>query len=472
MSKSQVFDAVESEAGRLIGLAEDIWANPELGLQEDYASSLLIEVLSEAGFQIQSGVGGMPTAFVATYGTGDPTIGILGEYDALPDLSQSVSTHRDPVEPGGAGHGCGHNLFGAAGVGAALGLKAAIDRGAMDGTIRFYGTPAEETLVGKVYMARAGVFDDLDAALTWHPSDVTGPQRTSSLAVDSVMYSFSGTPAHAAQSPVTGRSALDAVQLMNTGVEYLREHMPDRARIHYTIQEGGGAPNVIPSEASAWYFVRAPTRPGVERLADRVEAIAEGAAMMTDTTVEREYVTGSWELLSNDTIGDLMYDNLQAAGPVGYSEADREFATALQETIDPATIEERFDALPKGVETALTGESLVATPFERTDRAALMMGSTDVGDVSWIAPTAQFRAASWAVGTRAHTWQAVAASGGFGTKTVPYVAKALAGTAYDLVTDRDSLAAATAEFEERTGDRTYETPLPEDAEPPVGVSLT
>ncbi len=471
MSKTEVFDAVESESERLIGLARDIWENPELGLQEEYASSLLGNALADAGFAVRTGVGGMPTAFIASYGTGDPTIGILGEYDALPSLSQAVSACQEPNGDGGPGHGCGHNLFGVAGVGAALALKQAIDRGDIDGSIRFYGTPAEETIVGKVYMAREGVFDDLSAALTWHPCDVTGPQRTSSLAVDSVKYHFSGTPSHAAQSPATGRSALDAVQLMNTGVEYLREHAPDKARIHYTIPNGGGVPNVVPSEATAWYFIRSPKRPQVDRLSDRVSEIAEGAAMMTGTSVSREYVTGAWELLSNDTIGDVMYENLQAAGPIDYSEADRSFARDLQESMDAGTIEDRFFDLPESVAATIDDASLFSKPFERTDRSRLMMGSTDVGDVSWITPTAQFRASAWAVGTRPHTWQAVAASGGFGTKAAPYAAKALAGTAYDLFTQRETLAAATAEFEEQTGPRSYHSPLPEDAEPPFDVSL-
>ena len=472
MSKSRVFGAVESDHEALVGLARDIWEHPELGLAEEYSAGLLRETLADAGFSIETDIGGMPTAFIASYGEGDPTIGILGEYDALPDLSQEVSTSKQPVTSGGAGHGCGHNLFGVAGVGAALALKSEIDRGTIDGTIRFYGTPAEETIVGKVYMARDGAFDDLDAALTWHPCDVTGPQRTSSLAVDSVRYSFSGTPAHAAQSPVSGRSALDAVQLMNTGVEYLREHIPEKARIHYTISDGGGAPNVVPSEATAWYFIRAPTRPQVDRLSTRVRDIAEGAALMTGTSMTREYLTGAWELLSNDTIADVMEENLSELGGVGYSPADREFAAELKDTIDPATIAGRLEDLPEAAATELSDASLYSEPFERTGGSDLMMGSTDVGDVSWITPTAQFRVASWAVGTRPHSWQAVAASGGFGTKSAPYAAKALAGTAYDLFTEPDTLAAATAEFEEQTGTRTYESPLPPEAEPPSDVDIS
>jgi len=471
MSKSTVFAAVDAEYDRLVDLACDIWQHPELGLEEKYAASLLRGVLAEAGFTIESEIGGMPTAFVASYGTGSPTIGILGEYDALPALSQSVTTVREPLSDGEPGHGCGHNLFGVAGVGAVLAIKEAIDAGEIDGTVRFYGTPAEETIVGKVYMARDGAFDDLDAALTWHPCDITGPQRTSSLAVDSVKYSFSGTPSHAAQAPDAGRSALDGVQLMNTGVEYLREHSPEKARIHYSITDGGGVPNVVPGEAEVWYFIRAPTRPEVDRLSARVDQIADGAALMSGTSVERQYITGAWELLSNDVIGDVMYDTLSELGPIEYTREDREFAQALQETMDPASIESRFRDLPENAAESLRGEALAFEVFERTDQASLMMGSTDVADVSWITPTAQFRANSWAVGTRPHTWQAVAASGGFGTKSAPYAAKALAGTAYELYTDEAKLVAATEEFEAATGNRTYESPLPPDATPPFDVSL-
>jgi aminobenzoyl-glutamate utilization protein B len=471
MSKSRVFEAIDDRDEDLQACARDIWERPEIALEEEYAANRLREEFEDAGFTVERGIGGMPTAFTATYGSGEPTIGILGEYDALPELSQTVSTSREAVEVGEPGHGCGHNLFGVAGLGAALAVAEAIDRGDVGGTVRFYGTPAEETIVGKVFMARAGAFDDLDAALTWHPADVTGPQRTSSLAVDSIKYTFKGSPAHAAMAPGAGRSALDAVQLMNTGVEYLREHAPDRARIHYTITEGGGAPNVVPAEATAWYFVRSPTRPQVENLTNRVDNIAEGAGLMTETEVEREYVTGAWELLTNDAIADLMLENMEDLGPIPYDEADREFAAELHETIETETLLTRLDDLPEDVRGKIEGESLFTDPVPRTDAAPLMMGSTDVSDVSWIAPTAQFRASAWPVGARAHTWQATAASGGFGLRTVSYAAKVLAGTAYDLMASPDRLEAATEEFESATGNRSYETPLPADAEPPFSGGM-
>lgn len=471
MEKSDVFGAVEERREDLEDLAREIWEDPELSLKEVRAAGVLQEFLESAGFSIEKGQGGMPTAFVASVGSGETTIGILGEYDALPGLSQSTTASPHPVEPGGAGHGCGHNLFGVASAGAAIAVAEAIEDGAIDGEVRFYGTPAEETIVGKPFMARDGAFDDLDAALAWHPCDVTGPQRSSSLAVDSVRYTFEGTPAHAAQSPTAGRSALDGVELMNVGVEYMREHVSEKARVHHTITDGGNAPNVVPGEATVWYFIRAPTRSQVDRISAWVDDIAKGAATMTQTAVNRRYVTGAWEFLVNETIADTMGANLKALGEIEYTQEDRDFATELQQTIDPEVIEERLERVPAGERDAMRSHSLYSEPMECTDAEEIMMGSTDVADVSWITPTAQFRVASWAVGTTPHTWQAVAASGDFGTKSAVYAAKALAGTAYDLFDDEELLAAATQEFERESAHTVYESPIPEDVEPPFDVSF-
>lgn len=473
MSKEAVFESIEADRDRLSAMARHLWKNPELGLREEESAETLADALSDAGFSVERGVGGMPTAFVASFehGTGDPTIGILGEYDALPGLSQEVSATREPVEEGAPGHGCGHNLFGVAGVGAAIALREVVESADIDATIRFYGCPAEETLTGKVYMARAGVFDDLDAALTWHPSDITRPQLTSSLALDSIQFTFEGRPAHAAQAPTAGRSALDAVQLMNLGVEHMREHVGEKARIHYTIPDGGGAPNVVPRESTVWYFVRAPTRSQVERLSEWVADVAEGAALMTQTEVDRRYVTGCWEFLVNETLIDVMWETIRELGPIDYDEADYEFARDLRETVSEAAVEQRLNNLSPGVRRVIRDEALHPDPIAPAEEVGLMMGSTEVGDVSWIAPTAQCRIATWPVGVTAHTWQAVAASGGFGIKGAVYAAKVLGGTAYDLLTDPDRLAEATAEFERVAADIDYETPLPEGIEPPFDVGL-
>lgn len=469
MDKSALFDAVETERERLTAMATELWEHPEVGLEETHAAELLAEALREAGFDVETGIGGMPTALTATAGSGDPVIGLLGEYDALPGLSQQVAAVRAPVEPGAPGHGCGHNLLGVGSVGAAIALEQALVEGDIDGTVRFYGCPAEETLVGKVFMARAGAFDDLDAALSWHPSDVTRPRYSSSLAMNSTVYTFEGTPAHAAQGPAAGRSALDGVELMNTGVEYMREHVPDRARVHYTVIKGGSAPNVVPAEASVWYYVRAPTRRQVERLTEWVDEIAEGAAAMTQTAVDRRFVTGCWQFLPNRPLVDAMWENLQALGPVEFTDDDRAFASSLKATFAETAVEERLDELEPSMRDELRGQVLAEKPYPPAEEPGMMLGSTEVSDVSWLTPTGEYLGATWPVGTTAHTWQATAASGDFGVKTALYIAKALAGTAYDLLSDDELLGAARDEFEQATGEVSYETPLPAKTEPPFDL---
>jgi len=470
MARSDTYEAVERRREALYELADEIWSTPELGLHEEESAATLVDALEAEGFDVETGIGGMPTAFVATYGEGSPRIGILGEFDALPGLSQEISAERRPIEAGAPGHGCGHNLFGTAGVGAAAAVAEAIDAGDLEGTVAFFGCPAEETLVGKTFMARAGAFDDLDAAVTWHPSDRTRPQLSSSLALDSVQFTFEGEASHAAASPEAGRSALDAVQLLGTGVEYMREHVPDDARIHYSVPDGGGAPNVVPASATAWFFVRAPTRAGVERLSDWVSDVAEGAALMTRTSVERRYITGCWELLSNEPIAGRYGEVMAELGPVDYDEVDREFAAELKSTIADEQVDEAVSDLPEGVREAFRASALYDEPIEADDAGEVGMGSTEVADVSWIAPTAQFRASTWAVGTPPHTWQAVAANGDFGRKGMVYAAKVLAGTTHDLLADADLREAAREAWEADRGDRRYETPLPADVEPPFDVT--
>lgn len=467
--KQRLFADVDDQAERMDELALDLWEHPELGLHEERSSARLQETLAEAGFDVESGVGGMPTAFVASYGAGDgPTIGVLGEFDALPGLSQAISTEREPIEQGGPGHGCGHNLFGTAGVGAAIAVARAIDRGDATGEVRFYGCPAEETLVGKTFMARDGVFDDLDAAVTWHPSDHTTPQRGSSLALDSLSFRFEGESAHAAASPESGRSALDAVQLLNTGVEYMREHVPEAVRVHYNVQEGGSAPNVVPAEASVWYFVRAPTREGVERVTAWLREIAEGAATMSRTEVSERYYTGCHRLVSNGAICDTFRENMAELGEVEFDDEEHALAAELQETLPEGAIEESLSAFEPPHDEAAADAALYSTPMDAVDEGESGGGSTDVGEVSQITPTAQFRATTWALGTPAHSWQAVVANGDFGRTALPYVAKVLAGSTFDLLTDEERLNAARDEFEREVDG--YENPLPENTEPPFELT--
>lgn len=470
MDHNETFATVESLEARLVELAETLWATPELGLHEDESAALLSSVLREEGFEITEGIGGMPTAFSATYGEGDPRVGILGEYDALPGLSQAVSSTKEPVEAGAPGHGCGHNLFGVAGVGAALAVKRAVDAGECTGTVTFFGCPAEEILVGKVFMARDGAFDDLDAALTWHPSHLSAPFMAQTLAMNSVEYNFRGESAHAADSPESGRSALDAVELLNTGAEFMREHVSDDARLHYTIPDGGGAPNVVPAEATAWYYVRAPTREEVDRITDWLDDVAEGAALMTQTSVERRFHTGCYDYVANRALSERVLKNMRLAGPIPYTDEDREFAAELQDTLSPETVRARTAQLPAGPREEARESVLYPDALESYDAGTVLNGSTEVGDVSWITPTAQFWAASWPVGTPSHTWQAVAANGSFGTKATAYAAKVLAATTLDLFADEGLLAEAREEFEASVPDE-YETPLPAGTEPPFHLTL-
>ncbi|WP_435156242.1 amidohydrolase [Haladaptatus sp. DFWS20] len=470
MSKANVFEDIESDRERLISMTQRIWETPELGLHEEKSVQVLIDRLNEEGFDIEIGLGEMPTAFVASYGSGDPTVGILGEYDALPDLSQKVKSEHDPVEQGAPGHGCGHNLFGVAGVGGAIGVKRAIEGGDIDGTIEFYGCPAEETLVGKVFMARDGAFDHLDAAITWHPGNLSTPTFDRSLALDSIQFTFKGVSAHAAASPESGRSALDAVELLNTGVEYMREHISEKARVHYVITDGGDAPNVVPAEATVWYYVRAPTRAEVERISDWLSDIAGGAATMTQTEVDHRYITGCWDYLPNHTVTDVIWETMQDLGTIGYSDDDRAFAADLKETVSSEQIDASLEDVPEEYVDEIQAAGLYDEPVPPHAEGDVGGGSTEVGDVSWITPTGQFRAATWAVGTPAHTWQATAANGDFGQKGAVYAAKVLGGTAYTLLKNPDIVERANEEFDDTTGKQSYETPLPPEAEPPFDIT--
>ena len=470
MKMDSVYESVELNRELLYDLAQELWENPELGLHEHESSEKLAETLRDEGFEIDMGVGQMPTAFVASYGDGEPTIGILGEYDALPGLSQKVKPERDPIKEGDPGHGCGHNLFGVAALGGVIAVKRAIESGDLDGTIRYYGCPAEETLVGKTYMARAGVFDDLDAALTWHPSDMTTPWVGSSNALNSLEFTFTGESAHAGGSPESGRSALDAVQLMNQGVEFMREHITDNARMHYSITNGGQAPNVVPSEASVWYFVRAPSRAAVERNTEWLRDIAEGAALMTQTEVDERFLTGCYPYLANGTITQVIWETIQDLGPIEYDEDDCELARELVETVSESNREAELETLPDELREKVEPKALHPEPVAPFNESRVSGGSTEVGDVSHITPTGQFRVATWPVGTPGHTWQVVASNGDFGQKGAVYAAKVLAGSVCELTMNPELIEEAKEEFTEATDGEPYETPLPPEAEPPFDMT--
>ncbi|MCW1970213.1 MAG: amidohydrolase [Anaerolineae bacterium] len=471
--KSLALSYLDQAQSALNEIAIDIWHHPEIGLQEKFASHRLADVLAEEGFEIESGVGQMPTAFVASWrnGEGGPTIGILGEYDALPGLSQNVCAEKSPVVNGGPGHGCGHNLFGTASMGAVLAIKRALQMTHTSGKIVFYGCPAEETLVGKTFMARAGVFNQLDAALAWHPANVNTASVTgSSLAMNSFKVNFYGMAAHAGAMPHMGRSALDGCMLMDVGVNYLREHIIPEARIHSVITSGGGAPNVVPAYAQIWYFVRAPKRHQVAEIYARVLDIAKGAALMSGTTHDIEFLTGCYELLNNRSIGELMLANMRAVGGIKFDAADYELARKLQATVPPemraSDTEMTRKHLASGTTAQEMGDVLCENVLTPTDHHELMPGSTEVADVSQITPTGNLVTACFPHGTPGHSWQLTAAVGSsIGLKGMMFAAQTLALTAADLITNPAALAKAKAEFALATGGRSYVTPLPENAYP-------
>ena len=463
MDKNEIFKLIDDNKDLLVNTAKKLWEKPETSLNEEKSSKLQMNILKEEGFSIEENVGDMPTAFVAEYGNGKPILGVLGEYDALAGMSQKVKANREPIIKGEPGHGCGHNLLGTAGIGAVLAIKEAIDKGEIEGTIRYYGCPAEETLTGKVFMARDGVFDDLDSAITWHPMQANSVWSSSSLAMNSVRFNFEGQAAHASSSPEMGRSALDAVELMNVGVNYLREHVNEKARIHYSITNGGGSPNIVPDAASVWYYIRAPKREEVEEIFERIKKIAKGATMMTETEVDWKFQAACYDVLANEKLGEVITSNMKEIGGPDFDKKEKEFAEELAKSFDKGQKKKVMGGAPEEViEQSLHGD--VIEPY---DKGEVMSGSTDVGDVSWITPLAQFTAATWPVGTAVHTWQAVAASGSsIGHKAMIFSSKTLAGTLFDLYQDPELIDEAKEEFKENTKEKDYKTPLPENVEPP------
>lgn len=458
--EDRILGFLDRHEERLIALSREIWERPELAQAETFASALIASQLEAAGFHVEMGVDQLSTAFLASWGEGEPIIGILGEYDALPGLSQHLVSAPEPIEEGAPGHGCGHNLLGVASLGAALAVKEALEQGGVQATIRYYGCPAEETLVGKVFMARAGVFDDLSAAITWHPAYVNSVWAVQHAAMNSFKVNFHGVAAHAGSSPEAGRSALDAVQLMDVGVNYMREHIIQEARVHCVITEGGKAPNIVPPFAQVWYFVRAPTRAQVDTIYAWMLDIARGAALMTGTRHEIEFLTGCYNTLPNDTIGDLLLEKLKVVGPPRFTDDEKALARKIQETLPAGAIERRLEQFELTREEA--GDPLCEVITEPRVRGKVLGGSTDVGDVSYITPIAQITTCCQTLGAPIHSWQQVVTSGtSIGFKGMMLAARALALAAFDLLTRPELVKAARQEFEQRTGGRKYMSPLPE-----------
>jgi len=468
-SKETALEYLDAHEQHLGEIAQDIWDHPEVALHESTAADRLSAELEGAGFSITRGIGGMPTAFTATWGEGRPVIGLLGEYDALPGISQKVSAAQEPVVAGGAGHGCGHNLLGAGSLAAALAVKEAMVRNSLPGTLAFYGCPAEETLTGKVFMARDGAFSDLDATLTWHPAYTNSVWSGSSLALNSFKVDFHGVAAHAAVMPHMGRSALDGAQLMDVGVNYLREHVVQEARFHSVITHGGDAPNVVPPYAQIWYYVRAPHREQVEGIYARMLDIAKGAALMSGTSYDIDLLAGCYEFTPNRAINDRMMENMRALGGPRFTEEERAFAEELQGTVPPQLLRMGMGMVLQmsgsGVTPGDLGGTLCEAILPPSDTFVLP-GSTDLGDVSQIAPTGHLFTSCWPLGAPNHSWQAVAASGSStGKRGMIYAARVLALTALDLLFEPQIVQAAHKEFERATGGKLYEPPLPEGTQP-------
>ena len=424
--------------------ALQIWEYAEVGYKEVKSAALHVQHLKDAGFTVETGVAGIPTAFVATYGTGSPAIGILAEYDALPGINQSTSADRDPIVGKNAGHACGHHLFGTASVSAGIAIKELIAAGKLKGTIKVFGTPAEEGGSGKVFLVRAGLFNNLDAVIHWHPDDVNAITTTSALANKSAKFKFYGISAHAAAAPDQGRSSLDAVEAMDNMVNMMREHVPQETRIHYVITSGGKAPNVIPDFAEVYYYVRHPKRKDVVEIFDRVVKAAEGAALGTGTTMKYDIIGGTHDLLINKTLAEAMQINLEKVGGVSYTEAELNFAKKLEASFVGAKVDLATAGTVRPISYISEGNS----------------GSTDVGDVSYALPTVGLRAATWVPGTAAHSWQAVAAGGTeIGTKGMLVASKTMALTAIDLMSNPVLLAKAMEEFIKSKGDYKYKALL-------------
>ncbi len=449
-NKKAVVQSVDSHAVDLTGISDKIWAAAETAFNESQSAQLLADYAEANGFQVQRGVAEIPTAFVATYGSGSPVIGILGEFDALPGLSQKAVPTKDPLHEGEPGHGCGHNLFGTASLGAAISIKEMIAQGKLKGTIKFYGTPAEEKFFGKLWMIRAGLFEGVDVVMDWHPGAETKAAVQTGLALVDFVVEFKGQAAHASGDPWNGRSASDALELYTHGINYLREHIKPSVRIHYHIQDGGQVVNVVPDYSRLWVRVRDTQREGMTEVYERVKKMAEGAAIMANVDYKITLVSGIYEVLVNRTGAEYLTQNLGLLGPMSYTEEEVAFAKKIQESTGKPQV---------GLHTKVE-------PLEATDPNA-GGGSTDVGDVSWVVPTLRLSVATAPIGTPWHSWAVVACGGmSIGHKGMLHASKTLAMTMVDLYEDPKKVEAVKAEFKQRKGDHVYKGLVPE-GPPPV-----
>ena len=451
---AQLMQLADQNAPHWKEVSKQIWDYAELGYQETKSSALLQEQLKAAGFRIQAGVADEPTGFIASYGDGKPVVAILGEFDALPGLSQQTVPTRDPVKAGASGHGCGHNLLGSGAALAAVALKQYMEAHHVAGTLRYYGTPAEEGGSGKVYMVRDGAFQDVDVVLQWHPGDRNAVANGGELAMVTAKFNFHGVAAHAAMAPDRGRSALDAVMLMGNEVEFMREHVPSNTRIHYIISKGGVAANVVPDLAQIDLIARSPFDTTLHDVWDWIQKIAQGAAMMTGTTMDIKGIGSYANIIPNDPLAAVAQKNLQEVGGYTLNADEKKFALELQKTFSVSN--------PPSLDTTSEVEPL--RKFDPNAPAA----STDVGDVSWHVATIGFSAATFVPGSAAHTWQATAAAGmSIGQQGMVVAAKAIALTGLDLFTDPALVQPAKDDFKKQTAGKSYYTAIPADQKPPL-----
>ena len=471
MSKKKAWDWIDEHREEFIDVSDEIWEYAEYGLCEDKSSRLVAEKLREHGFRVEHGVAGMPTAIYAEWGEGKPVIAAQGEYDALPGISNKLVPWKEPLVEDGMGHGCGHNVHGTSALAAAIAVRYVLEEKGLEGTIRFYGTPAEENFGGKVYMAMEGLYDDVDACISHHPSSMNVASLSSSNATNSARFHYYGKTAHAAGNPEMGRSSLDAVELMNIGVNFLREHVIEKARIHYVIEEGGGQPNVVPDYARSWYYIRAPRRDQVDPLFERIKKIAEGAALMTGTELKIDHDGGLYNVIPSRALSEVVTANMREVGAPEYTEEELEFAAKIAESFPKKS---KIDGLRKRKVPdweKYVDVDLVTDILDPWDEGETSAGSTDVADVSWVTPAIEFSTACNVLGAPGHSWQFVACSGSsIGHKSLMFAAKTMAGSILDLMTKPELLEKIKAEHEKRLEGQTYEPVGDPDRKPPLDMA--
>jgi len=452
-------------------MSDAIWGYAELGLWETRSSKLIADELEKHNFKVSRGVADMPTAFIAEWGKGQTCIGVQGEFDALPGISQKVKSEKDPLKQGHAGHGCGHNVHGVSGMAGAIALRYELEEEKIKARVKFFGTPAEENYAGKVFMVKEGYYDDVDACLSHHPSSINTARLNSSTAVNGVKFHYYGKTSHAAANPEQGRSALDAVELMNIGTNYLREHIIQEARVHYIIESGGGQPNVVPDYARSWYYIRAPERDQLDPIYERILKIAQGAALMTETTLKVEFIDALYNIIPNRVVAEIVVKNMREVGAPTYTKKELEFAAEIAKSFPK---EQKIDMLRKVKLPNWEKYVDVDLPTDILDPSGegeVMAGSSDVGDVSWKCPTIEFGTTLNVLGAPGHSWQFVAMSGSnIAHKSLVFAAKTIAGTGLDLVTQPELLTKAKAEHKDRLKGRIYKSVIPEDCRPPLDVA--